>query len=83
MMNSRERASLDRYITGNYGEDQFKHESRVDERIESYEDYEAVVAGRLLRAYDMEWTPGMSDTLYQLYEAGLSVDAATAEMVGE
>jgi hypothetical protein len=31
MLTSRESASLDRYITGNYGEDQFNNESDFDE----------------------------------------------------
>jgi len=30
-MNSRERASLDRHITGNYGEDQFRHDDAEDD----------------------------------------------------
>lgn len=40
-MNSRERADLDRYITGNYGEDQFKKEpDPEDESTDDLEDLE-------------------------------------------
>jgi hypothetical protein len=31
-MNQRERAELDRYITGNYGEDQFRDDDEPDEQ---------------------------------------------------
>jgi len=33
-MNSRDSASLDRYITGNYGEDQFKGEDELERTLE-------------------------------------------------
>ena len=36
-MNRREKQSLDRFITGNYGEDQFTDEEIIDELNEFYE----------------------------------------------
>jgi hypothetical protein len=33
-MNSRESASLDRYITGNYGEDQFQGEAEFEAELD-------------------------------------------------
>ena len=55
--------------------------SRIDKAIETYEDFEAVIEGRLLRAYDIELSPELKSTIALSWNAQIAVDAAMTEII--
>ena len=55
--------------------------TRIDKAIETYDDYEAVLASRLARKHDMELTPELQEAIELNWEAGIAVDAAEVALV--